>query len=159
MNEKTNKKKKMQSVKTLGKIAKITGSLWPKVARRNVLNENVLIKGFDFDIQAEIPSRSPIFRNAKNVFMLECDKNAVYYLVGTLTFPRMQNLYLASHPCESKVFRSTNANIFVWDHYKYYAKNWGGKRYNDTIKCIGLAEIENLIEQYEEEELIVEDRK
>ena len=38
------------------------------------------------------------------LFVIDCDKNFVYYTIHKGNFPNTKELYLASHPCDSIVF-------------------------------------------------------
>jgi hypothetical protein len=57
----------------------------------------------------------PTFPVVENLFLLDCDKNFVFFWLNCSTFPNVKKIYLSSHPCDPNVF-----NRFI--AYKTYMK-------------------------------------
>jgi hypothetical protein len=73
----------------------------------------------------------PIFPNAKEIIVRNCDKNYVYYHIDDRTFPNLKNLYLLSHPCEPSFFirfTKPEQKILLSNHYKEYKERWAKNR-------------------------------
>nr|URM61970.1 hypothetical protein [Mimivirus sp.] len=81
----------------MSKILRLNQSTipWNYLPRGQIHNRIVAFEGY----YHESVSHYPIF-NAETVFVDACDKNFVYFWIGKYMFPKIKNLYLASHPCE-----------------------------------------------------------
>lgn len=90
---------------------------------KRILNEYIIIEGIG-DICLE---KHPKFINAREVYIMNCDKNYVYYHVDNSIFPKLKNLFLCSHPCEPIFFtrfNKENQRILLIDYYKNYKNRW-----------------------------------
>lgn len=98
---------------------------------KNILNQNIIIKDVSFSDHQMC--KHPQFLNAENVIITNCDKNYVYYYVDDYIFPKIDNLYLLSHPCDPKFFwrfRGQNHKVFLANYYKNYQSRWAPEKEN-----------------------------
>ena len=47
-------------------------------------------------------NNGPVFSVTTKVFLMNCDKNFIYYWLKTKTFPTVEDIYLFSHPCAQR---------------------------------------------------------
>ena len=94
----------------------------------------------------------PTFPEAETVFVIDCDKNFVYYYINKSELPKMRTLYLASHPCEYPVLnghQNINTKIFLSKQFRTYFRRWGmsgeGK---PKIELVEHGEIVNMTNSY-----------
>ncbi|ARF07988.1 hypothetical protein Catovirus_1_38 [Catovirus CTV1] len=98
---------------------------------KKILNKNIIIQNISFD--DHMISNHPKFSEAENVVVYNCDKNYVYYYIKDDLFPKINNLYLISHPCEPAFFsrfNNSNQKIFLADYYKSYQSRWAPEKEN-----------------------------
>jgi hypothetical protein len=90
------------------RVARITAREWSSLTNHRILNPCVQITGC---VDIHPYPKGPIF-DATTVHIADCDKNFVFYWLKHSTFPRIRQIYLASHPCEPEVFyRFPQANF------------------------------------------------
>jgi F-box domain. len=158
-------------VKKIKTIAIINKDDYLKIKGKNILNRNVVIRDWHFT--------SPIFHNevfskTKTLFLIDCDKNFVFYSLNTHIFPMLKRLYLGSHPCEYSVFLSFPIKkekevklgekkeekdgiefYLVENHYNHYKDKFNLEEFG--VQSIKREKIEELIKQYESVNLISEE--
>lgn len=129
---------------------------WTQLGGMVVLNDNIHIQGFG-DISPQLfrshdglgtYKHTPRFL-AKNVFVSQCDKNFVFYWMNQRIFPQLENLYLASHPCEPCVLRQ-DFNIYLTDTYRRYATRWG-----KNTQIISTDQFKELLAEYHTENISI----
>lgn len=83
-----------------------------------------------------------------------CDKNFVCYTLYPDFYPKAQNIYLASHPCDTNVFarfKGKNVTIHLVDNFKRYKdryENLYGEN-ADNIKIITYEELKHIMTNLE----------
>lgn len=89
---------------------------------------------------------SPIFINAEIVFLMNCDKNFIYYWLNVYVFPCVKKIYMSSNPCEKEVsHRFPNAIIYLSDFYRQYKWRW--YQNDDNVIVIPNSEIMDIHKQ------------
>ena len=88
----------------------------------------------------------PKLTNIKNIYVIDCDKNFVYYHINKTYFPNVEKIYLASHPCESDVLQQENVKIYLVNWYQTYYDRWAKK---DNVELIDNKEILTLLHSYQ----------
>ena len=90
------------------------------------------------------------YPETKTIFANNCDKNFVYYwMYKSHIFPKVENLYLNSHPCESVMFsRWSDINVYLIEHYRYmFGFDWAKE--SSRIKIIKQKDYQALLASYE----------
>lgn len=84
-----------------------------------------------------IESAFTSFPDAKIVTMNHCDKNFVFAWLQPVVFPKVETIYLNSHPCEPQVFkRFPQAKWYLLEEYKWYKNKWAADYNNVHIKPV-----------------------
>ncbi|XWV24712.1 hypothetical protein QJ856_gp1071 [Tupanvirus deep ocean] len=130
-----------------------TNNVWFGLNKKIIRNENIILEGFD-DIYPY--NGGPVFM-ANKVFIMNCDKNFVYYWLDKSTFPNANTIYLCSHPCEPPVLSRKFNEIKLLDHYQCYKNRWAFDL--DNVKIITQKEINDELSKYEHEDIIIEEKK
>lgn len=130
------------------KIAKLKyyKTEWYNLKSKIIANENIAVYNFG-DIHPF--ENGPVFKNAKKLFVIDCNKNFVYYWINKSTFPNVTDLYLDSHPCDASVFKRKFNNIYVSDNYSSYTDRWSNNSGNLYI----FEDIKEYLSNYSQEEL------
>lgn len=92
----------------------------------------------------------PIFKNVTHLSYVQCDKNFVYYTIGITCFPKLEHLYICSHPCDPSTFRryqNKAVTLYVSDHYRNYVERWATEM--DNVKVVKHDELITIIEKLE----------
>jgi len=98
------------------------------------------------------PFKGPVIRTDTAVFE-NCNKNFIYYWATSRVLPKLQYLYLFSHPCEPDVFRRLNSmgiTIYMDEQYgNYYGKRWaGGLIEKDTLKILDNQSVHVILNEF-----------
>jgi hypothetical protein len=112
-----------------------------------ITNKNILLTNYN-DIHPF--KHHPLFINAETLFVLECDKNFVYYWINTHAFPNVKNVYLCAHPCDSRVLKR-KFNIHLSPKYKSYAK-WIDEN-QKNVKFIEFEDVKELLKGFTTENI------
>jgi len=129
------------------KICKIFGGdSWKSLDHKIIVNKAVFISGCG-DIHPY--KNGPIFKDTETVFINRCNKNFTYYWLDKYTFPNINTIYLACHPCDDSVLnRFPKAKFYLSDRFISY-KLRGAKDLNSVIIMTDTnieTELENFIE-------------
>ena len=98
-------------------------------------------------------TKGPIFTGTK-LFLDACDKNFVYSWLNKDTFPNLQTVYLASHPCEPEILNRQFNEFYLHDKYEHYKKRWTLNPNN--VKIISNNDYIKELSKYLEEEISFE---
>lgn len=96
-----------------------------------------------------LPKPLPLIESSSIIFN-SCDKNFVYYALHPEFFPKLQKVYLASHPCESDVFRrfrNLDIEINLIDNLRGYKSRWANDMKN--VKLISNEELKHIMKNLE----------
>jgi hypothetical protein len=129
---------------------------------KTIKNKNVILSRYG-DIHPF--KNGPIFE-CDTLFLQCCDKNFLAYWLGHTTFPKLQKLYVDSHPCDSytlcdyvhlengdlKKISAYNEIYLTENFYKHYKNRWWSDI--DNIKSITFSDFEKEMKKYESEELL-----
>lgn len=100
------------------------GREWARLDGHALLNPAVVLEGMG-DIHPY--SGGPVF-SARDVLVLDCDKNWVYYWLGRRTFPAATRIWLWSHPCEPCVLAAwagrPEVTLTLAGRYDRYKARW-----------------------------------
>jgi hypothetical protein len=87
-----------------------------------VLNKRILLDRIQ---QTHPVPNHPVFEQAEELFILQCDKNYTYYHLRKDLFPNVSNIYCLSHPCDPRVFNEfTTQTILLSSHHSRYKPRW-----------------------------------
>ena len=135
-------------------ISRITqfpaSSAWENLYGKTIKNKTIVLDQFG-DIHP--CSNGPIF-TATDLFMLNCNKNFVYYWMNSYTFPNISTIYLASHPCEIQVFYRQFNKIYLHENYCSYKNRWAANL--DNVHIITDQDLKLELLKYDGEEIIFE---
>lgn len=114
----------MSTILLDNKITKLTHLVDQKID-----SDVLIMKGY-FDIANF--NHKPFFL-AKIVFIINCDKNFVYFWLNRHRFPNLETVYLASHPCELDTLYRNFKYIYLSDRYDRYKERWAKNRDNVIV--------------------------
>lgn len=136
---------------------------WESLDGKTIKNKNVILSRYG-DIHPRFDG--PIFE-CETLFLDCCDKNFLAYWLTRNIFPKVQKLYLGSHPCDFyTLILSSNENgiykrvskfneIFLTeDYYRHYKARWWPDI--DNIESITKSDYEKEMASYECEEMLLE---
>ncbi|AFX92945.1 hypothetical protein CE11_00919 [Megavirus courdo11] len=134
----------------MSKILRLNQSTmpWNYLPRGQIHNRIVAFEGY----RHESVSHYPIF-NAETVFVDACDKNFVYFWIGKYMFPKIKNLYLASHPCEPCFFTRDFDKVYLLNDYSTYKNRWAKNL--DHVQLIDSDTYRSLRDKLEPECIII----
>nr|WQM86916.1 hypothetical protein [Marseillevirus cajuinensis] len=101
---------------------------WQKIGEENAGHPNILLDAVYSNLKT-----IQRFPDCKRLFARKCEKNFFYHQVGSRNFPNLEELWIHSHPCESKVFYEKFPKIFITQEYANYVKRWAPKGCDCTI--------------------------
>lgn len=90
--------------------------------------------------------RGVSFPKCEKLFVEQCEKNFFFFFVNKKNFPKLKELWLNSHPCESNIFYEGIEKIVLVDYYERY-KKWA-KCPNTVIAFATTQEFLNEREKY-----------
>jgi len=115
---------------------------WKSLNGKQIDNDIVVLENFGNIVPF---MEGPIFL-AEKVFVINCDKNFVYFWIDETRFPNCKELYLNSHPCDPETFCRKFSTIYLSEKYNKYKNNWASE--DDNVIIIKNEIIENLISSY-----------
>jgi hypothetical protein len=95
-----------------------------------------------------LPKPYPIIEST-NIIFDSCDKKFVYYVLFKEFYPKLQKVYLNSHPCDPNVFlrfKHSNIEIHLIEDF------WGYKRWTidmENVKLITHKELKHIMKNLE----------
>lgn len=92
----------------------------------------------------------------ERLFLDRCDKNFVCDWFDKEIFPNVKCVWIGSHPCDHYVLTRTFENIYLHERFKRYKTRWW--KNDDNIKIITDAKYNELLEQYESEDILMEEQ-
>jgi len=96
-----------------------------------IVNKNIFISEILFEDHKI--ANHPLFLEAENVIVYNCDQFYVYNYVNENIFPKLNNLYLFSHPCGPRFFTRFNEpdhKIYLANFYDNYKLRWAPGKEN-----------------------------
>ena len=138
---------------------------WKDMTNKTIKNQNVILSRYG-DIYPF--KNGPIFE-CDTLFLDCCDKNFLAYWLTRNTFPKLQKLYVGSHPChgytlcelmplkndEYKKISAYNEIYVIETFYNYYKNRWWSDI--DNIKSITDSDFKKEMESYDSEELLLKE--
>jgi hypothetical protein len=108
-------------------------------------NQNILLSNYHDDVRMH---DGPVFSNAKNVFIYDCDKNFVYRWLNNETFPVAKKIYMDSYCPNSSILSYRFDTIYAVDSYG------NNMRENSDINIITEEDWDFFLRRYDIEKMI-----
>ena len=120
---------------------------------KTFLNKIVCLRGGDNS------HLSATFPECETLFVINCEKNYVYYNLDTIRFPNVKKIYTNSHPCEYSVLHrhflvNGEIEIFLEEKwYHHYKDRWFSE--GSYIKPLQNEKMMDELKKYMNEDLIM----
>jgi hypothetical protein len=101
---------------------------WGDLTGKTIKNSTIVIRNYG-DIH---PFKDGPEFHAESAYIVDCDKNFVYYWVRKSVFPKLKHLYLLSHPCEPAVLHRDFEHIYLSSGLYGYKHRWADNLTNIT---------------------------